>query len=180
MAALRALDRRAPAVVFPDGGEGSYWHDRHDGDWAAYVTREVIPAALRRLRADPKRIAIGGASMGGFGAFDLALHHPHRFCAVGGHSPAIWTSAGATAPGAFDDAADFARNDVVAMARHGRPARHVWLDAGDADPFVPGDRALASALGIRLHTAPGGHDDKYWHAHYDDYLRFYARALELC
>jgi S-formylglutathione hydrolase FrmB len=177
---VRRLGARAPAVVLPDGGDHSYYHDRVDGQWAEYVMREVIPTAVRRLHADPHRIAIGGISMGGFGAYDLALHHRGRFCAVGGHSPAIWTSAAQAAPGAFDDAADFARNDVVAMARKRRPARRLWLDAGDADPFLPGARALAGALGIRLRTSPGGHDDAYWRAHYDEYLRFYAGALARC
>jgi S-formylglutathione hydrolase FrmB len=180
LAAERSLGRRAPAVVLPDGGDHSYYHDRRDGLWGRYVMDEVIPNALRRLHADPHRVAIGGISMGGFGAYDLALHDPRRFCAVGGHSPAIWVSAGQTAPGAFDDAADFARNDVVAMARQRRPAPHLWLDAGDADPFLTGDRALAAALRIRLRTSPGGHEAAYWRSHFDDYLRFYARALARC
>ena len=180
LSALRALGARAPAVVFPDGGDHSYFHDRRDGRWGEYVMREAIPEALRRLGADRRRVAIGGISMGGFGAFDLALKRPRRFCAVGGHSAAIWTAAGQAAPGAFDDAADFARNDVVAMARSRRPARHLWLDSGDADPFVPGERALAAALGIRKRTWPGGHDGAYWSAHLDEYLRFYAAALADC
>jgi S-formylglutathione hydrolase FrmB len=180
LAALGALGDRAPAVVFPDGADHSYFHDRRDGDWDAYVTREAIPAALRRLHADPQRVAIGGISMGGFGAFDIALHHPRGFCAVGGHSPAIWRTAVESAPGAFDGDADFARNDVIAMARVRRPAPRVWLDSGDRDPFVPGDRALAAALGTRVRTWSGGHEGAYWRSHYDDYLRFYASALARC
>jgi poly(3-hydroxybutyrate) depolymerase len=178
--ALDSLGSRAPAVVFPDGGDHSYWHDRRDGRWDAYVVREVIPTAVRRLEADPRRVAIGGISMGGFGAFDIALHHPGRFCAVGGHSAAMWIQAGETAPGAFDDAEDFARNDVIAMAATRRPAGRIWLDAGDEDPFVAADRELARVLGIRLRTSPGGHDSDYWDAHYDEYMRFYARALAAC
>jgi S-formylglutathione hydrolase FrmB len=166
--------------VFPNGGDHSYWHDRRDGDWTKYVLQEVIPIAIRRLHADPNRIAIGGISMGGFGAFDLALHHPQRFCAVGGHSPAIWTRASETAPGAFDNADDFSRNDVVALARVHRLAAPAWIDSGSRDPFVVGDRALAAALGTPKHTWPGAHDRSYWHAHYRDYLRFYAHALARC
>jgi S-formylglutathione hydrolase FrmB len=179
-AEARRLGPRAPAVVLPDGGDHSYYHDRRDGQWALYVMREVIPAAVRRLHADGERIAIGGISMGGFGAYDLALHHPRRFCAVGGHSPAIFSSAAEAAPGAFDDAADYARNDVVVLAHARRPAPRLWLDAGNQDPFLPGDRALAAALRVRLRTAPGGHDDAYWRAHYREYLRFYAAALARC
>lgn len=38
------------------------------------------------------------------GDHDLAMLHPGRFCAVGGHSPALWFDGGETAPGAFDSA----------------------------------------------------------------------------
>jgi enterochelin esterase-like enzyme len=179
-AALAALGARAPDVVFPDGGDHSYFHRRSSGDWGRYVLDEVIPAAVRRLGADPRRVAIGGISMGGFGAFDIARRRPGEFCAVGGHSAAMWLSAGVTAPGAFDDAADFARNDVVRIARtRGRAAwghARLWLDGGTGDPFRTTDETLARALGIRMRHWPGGHDDAYWHAHYASYLRFYADA----
>jgi S-formylglutathione hydrolase FrmB len=184
LAGLAALGHRAPAVVFPDGSEASYWHRRGSGDWARYVVDEVIPAAIRRAHADPRRVAIGGISMGGFGAFDIARLHPRRFCAVGGHSAALWLRAGDTAPGAFDDAADFARHDVIRIARtRGRAAwgrAALWLDGGTADPFRPGGEALARALGIPIRHWPGGHDGGYWQAHYAAYLRFYARALRRC
>src|SRR5436853_407170 len=43
--ALRALGSRAPDVVFPNGGDHSYWHRRASGDWTRYVLDEVIPTA---------------------------------------------------------------------------------------------------------------------------------------
>jgi S-formylglutathione hydrolase FrmB len=183
--ALAKLGSRAPIVAFPDGGDHSYWHDRADGRWGTYVVREVIPAVVRSFHADGGRVAIGGISMGGFGAYDIARLHPGRFCAVAGHSPALWRSGGETAPGAFDNAQDFARHDVVAAARANPDAfgrGRLWVDAGDKDPFRPGDEALTSALGARVSskTWPGGHDDDYWNAHWPDYARFYARALAQC
>lgn len=187
--ALAGLGDRAPVVAFPYGGDHSYWHDRADGEWARYVVDEVIPEVADRFDADPHRVAIGGISMGGFGALDLALHWPGRFCAVGGHSPAVWESGAETAAGAFDDAEDFARNDLVAAARAGSPAlttSSLWIDAGAQDPFQPGDQALATALradGAPITTElswPGGHDSDYWNAHWGQYLRFYANALQAC
>jgi S-formylglutathione hydrolase FrmB len=188
-AALAETGKRAPIVAFPYGGDASYWHDRSDGDWDRYVVGEVIPEVARRTGADPHRVAIGGISMGGFGAYDIAMHHPGRFCAVGGHSPAIWQSGGETAAGAFDDAEDFARNDVLAAAET-QPAPFTtqpdWLDAGAGDPFQAGDQAFADALraaGADVQVElrhPGGHDTDYWDAHWDDYLRFYAAALARC
>lgn len=101
---LARLGRRAPVIAFPDGGDHGYWHDRREGNWGTYVMREVIPLVTQRFATDPTRLAIGGISMGGFGAYDLALLHPGRFCAAGGHSPALWFDGGETAPGAFDSA----------------------------------------------------------------------------
>ncbi|HET6829942.1 MAG TPA: alpha/beta hydrolase-fold protein [Solirubrobacterales bacterium] len=185
---LADLGERAPVVAFPDGGDSSYWHDRSSGDWGRYVVDEVIPAVVEETGADPDRVAIGGISMGGFGAFDLARLNPGEFCAVGGHSPAIWATAGETAAGAFDSAEDFAEHDLVTAAGTepaGLAEARLWLDRGDADPFVPGADAFVAALqgsgiDIEAHAWPGGHDGDYWNAHWADYLRFYAHALAGC
>jgi S-formylglutathione hydrolase FrmB len=187
-AALDDLGDRAPVIVAPDGGTYSYWHDRDMGDWGSYVVDEVIPEAIDRSGADPGRVAIGGISMGGFGAFDLARLNPGEFCAAGGHSPAIWATAEETAPGAFDDAEDFAAHDLVTAAGAdpaGLDGPELWLDAGDADPFLPGDDAFVAALegsgiDVERHGWPGGHDGGYWGRHWGDYLGFYADALERC
>jgi enterochelin esterase-like enzyme len=187
-AALERLGDRAPAIAFLNGGSASYWHDRADGPWGRYVLEEAIPDAVRRLGADGRRVAIGGISMGGFGAYDLARQAPGRFCAVGGHSAALWERAGDTAPGAFDGAEDFSRHDLIAFARADAAAWRgmpLWLDGGDEDPFRPGVAAFAAALrtdgaDLRVHTWKGGHLTGYWRAHMAQYLRFYARALARC
>jgi len=184
--ALASLGSKAPLVAFPNGGNHSYWHDRSEGDWGSYVVREVIPTVVARFGADPKRVAIGGISMGGFGAFDIARLYPGRFCAVGGHSPALWRTGGETAPGAFDNAEDFAKHDVIGAARANPDLygdARLWLDAGREDPFQPGDRAMVAALGsrVRAHLKwPGGHEDSYWNRHWPQYARFYAHALASC
>ncbi len=186
-AALAGLGPRAPDVVFPYGGPDSYWHDRADGAWGSYVLREVIGQAIRRLHADPRRVTIGGISMGGFGALNLARLDPHRFCAVGGHSTAVWASGGEAAAGAFDDAEDFSRNDVIGAARSRDPYRGtaVWIDVGRDDPFRAADARLASELrydgqAVQFHVWVGGHDSSYWNRHWGSYLRFHAGALAQC
>jgi enterochelin esterase-like enzyme len=167
---LAALGRRAPAVLLLDGGDHSFWHDRADGRWRTMVLREAIPAAVKRTGAG--HVALGGISMGGFGALDLGAHGD--FCAVGAHSPALWFDAGSTAPGAFDDASDFARHDLLARPPHIRAP--VWIDVGDKDPFHDAAVALARKLHITPHVWPGGHESSYWHSHMPQYLRFYAQA----
>jgi S-formylglutathione hydrolase FrmB len=186
--ALNDLRDRAPVVAFPFGGASSYWHDRDNGQWATYVLDELIPKLIRRFDIAPRKVAIGGISMGGFGAYDIARLASERFCAIGGHSPAIWESAGETADGAFDDGSDFERNDIIAAAGLDpspfRGAR-LWIDAGDNDPFLPGDEAFeqalrASGLDPIVRGGPGGHDSEYWNRNWREYLGFYARALNQC
>ncbi|MFL5896705.1 MAG: alpha/beta hydrolase [Thermoleophilaceae bacterium] len=188
-AGLAEAGRRAPVIAFPYGGRSSYWHNRRDGRWSDWVVREVIPAIERRFHTDRRRIAIGGISMGGYGALEIARLHPGRFCAAGGHSPAIWQTGGETAAGAFDDAADFARHDLVGSARrtpHVWGRTRLWVDAGATDPFQPGDRAFVRALrngnvAVSAHLrSHGGHEHSYWQRHWRDYVAFYARALARC
>jgi S-formylglutathione hydrolase FrmB len=185
--ALARLGASAPDIVFPDGSEDSYWHDRASGDWGRYVVDEVIPQAIRRLHADPSRVAIGGISMGGFGAYDIARLDPRRFCAVGGHSAALWASGGETAPGAFDSADDFSRHDVIAAADAANPysGKPLWIDVGSEDPFRRADTTLAHELqskgdALQFHVWPGAHEGSYWRSHWSAYLRFYATALAHC
>jgi S-formylglutathione hydrolase FrmB len=186
-AALAAQGPAAPDIVFPNGGDASYWHNRTGGRWADYVTREVIPTALTRLHADRHRVAIGGISMGGFGALDLGRSAPGRFCAIGATSAALWFAGADSAAGAFDDAADFARHDVLAVAARKDPYGRtpVWIDVGASDPFHTADFTLAARLraqgaNVSFHVWPGDHDGAYWAAHWRDTMRFYAAALSHC
>jgi enterochelin esterase-like enzyme len=186
--ALAHLGPQAPDVVFPDGTEDSYWHNRADGAWGSYVMDEVIPRAVRLLGADPHRVAIGGLSMGGFGAYDLARLNPGRFCAVGGDSPALWLNGGESAAGAFDNAEDFARHDVIHGAEESPnpyPGAQLWIDVGSEDPFRSADTTFAQilkskGLAVEFHVWPGGHEQAYWNSHWGSYLDFYAGALEHC
>lgn len=180
--AIRKLGGRAPVVVLANGGDHSYYHDRADGRWGSYILREVIPTAVRRYRLDGRRVAIGGFSMGGFGALDLGRFR--AFCAVGGHSAAMWRTGGETPAGAFDNAEDFARHDVIgairAQPRVYRGAR-IWIDVGTEDPFRSADTELAGLLPKpRFRVWRGGHDVSYFDDHADEILAFYAAALEDC
>lgn len=186
--ALRREGGKAPVVAFPQGGPDSYWHDRDDGEWGSYVSEELIPELVERFEIEPERVAIGGISMGGFGAYDIARLDPELFCAVGGHSPAVWESSSDTAPGAFDDDGDFSRHDVISAV--GPPAsplagKRVWIDFGDEDPFIDADQALIQSLeaggaDVRTFEGQGEHETSYWNDNWHRYMNFYAHALKAC
>ena len=105
--------------------------------------------------------------MGGFGALDLG-RHKGRFCAVGGHSPAVFERGNDDISFGFDNAADFARNDLIGIARKRSPYdAPVWIDIGDKDPLRPADacspasyepaaRMSASTCGLATTTATIG------------------------
>jgi len=185
---LEGLGDEAPVVAFPEGEE-SWWHDRASGDWGEYVVGEVIPAVSRRFGTDPRRVAVGGISMGGYGAYHLGLAYPRRWCAVGGHSAGLWTDPSEEFPGAFDDRADYEANDVLGAVEANPDAFGeipLWNDYGDEDWFVRGNEAFLAALEpstktrLAAHVWPGGHSGDYWDTHFPQYLRFYAKSLANC
>jgi S-formylglutathione hydrolase FrmB len=152
------------AVVAVDGG-GSYWHRRASGeDAGAMVLDELIPM-LAGQGLDTSRVGFLGWSMGGYGALLLGGRlGPARTAAICAVSPALWTSSGATAPGAFDGADDYAANSVWDLpALASIPIR---IDCGNSDPFASATRQFIAELpnppagGF----SPGGHDDSFWSA----------------
>jgi S-formylglutathione hydrolase FrmB len=158
-----------PEVLLLDGGADSYWHDRVGGRWGSMVTWEAIPAGIARTHA--RRVAIGGISMGGYGALLLGSRD-RGFCAVGAQSPALWLSPGETAPGAFDDGEDYDRNDVFEL----QPPHQLWIDLGASDPFRTPTLAYARRAGVPAHVRPGGHDAALWNSFTPQFLRFFAHA----
>ncbi|MGB8407179.1 MAG: alpha/beta hydrolase-fold protein [Mycobacterium sp.] len=150
------------AVVAVDGG-GDYWHKRASGsDAGAMVLDEVIPM-LDSQGLDTSRVGFLGWSMGGYGALLLGSRlGPARTAAICAVSPALWTSSGATAPGAFDGADDFAANSVWGLPALGSiPIR---IDCGNSDPFYSATKQFIAQL---PHPpaggfSPGGHDASFW------------------
>ena len=125
--------------------------------------------------------------MGGFGALDLG-RTPKRFCAVGGHSPAVLARGSDDhafdVSFAFDNDADFARHDLIGIAHKRRPYdTPVWIDIGNRDLLRPGAAKLARELradgtDVTFHVWPGSHEGRYWDAHFSQYLDFYADACD--
>jgi len=165
------------AVVAVDGG-GSYWHRRTSGeDSGAMVLDELIPM-LGEQGLDTSRVGFIGWSMGGYGALllgsRLGAARTAAICAV---SPALWTSAGAAAPGAFDSAADFAANTVFGLPDLGSiPIR---IDCGTSDPFYAATRQFVAQLPNPPAGGfpPGGHDGGFWSSQLPAELTWIAPIL---
>ena len=158
-----AAARLPLAVVGVDGATSSYWHERRSGiDPQALIQDEVLPRVEAEL-GGPVPLALLGWSMGGYGALLTAERHPQQYRATVGTSPALWRSPGETAPGAFDNAEDYRRNDVFSHV-DALASMTVRIDCGTSDPFIGAARAFAAKL---PEPNPGGfsagfHDAPYW------------------
>jgi enterochelin esterase-like enzyme len=135
-----------------------------------FVVSELIPwvDSHTPAQADRDHRAIGGISLGGFWALEIAFHHPELFDSVGGHSPVVGSPGDALSPMGLmmNHAADLAK-------------LRIWLDVGDQDSLGPGTANLADGLKaagipVTFHQWPGGHVEPYWEAHTGDYLAFYS------
>jgi enterochelin esterase-like enzyme len=170
------------AIAAVDGGN-RYWHARRDGDdTGRMIVDELLPMLAREgFRSEPHdKIALLGYSMGGYGALLLAEElRSARVAAVVAQSPALWTKAGDAAPGAFDDAADFDRNDVFTH-RAALAGIAVKIDCGLADPFYRTSKLFADSLDpppISSSFGRGDHSRGYWRSVAESSLEFIGRAL---
>jgi pimeloyl-ACP methyl ester carboxylesterase len=165
------------AVVAVDGG-GGYWHNRASGDDSgAMVLDELIPM-LGSQGLDTSRVAFLGWSMGGYGALLLGARlGPARTAAICAVSPALWTSSGAAAPGAFDSAEDYAANSVWGLPALGSiPIR---IDCGNSDPFHSATQQFIAQLPSPPAGgfSPGGHDGGFWSSQLPAELEWIAPLL---
>jgi len=80
-------------IVMPEGDNGFYTNSFADPKlaWEDFLILDLIPHVDSHYRTVAARQgrAIAGLSMGGYGAFKLALKYPHMFCAAASLSGAL-------------------------------------------------------------------------------------------
>ena len=165
------------AIAAVDAGD-TYYHRRDDGtDSGAMVATELVPLLADR-GLDTDRLGLFGVSMGGYGSLWLTASRQLRPVVVGTLSAALWTEYETSAPGAFDDAADFVDHDVFRVRPRlaGVPLR---MDCGTDDPFIGANREFVAGVEPAPAGAfePGHHDVDYWTRLIPDHLDFIGRHL---
>ena len=125
-----------------------------------------------RFACGPGRAAIGGLSMGGYGAIRLGLLYPHRYASIFAHSSRLAESA--------DD------HDVGVVAERLERATMPALafDCGVDDHLIDDSRrfhARLDALGVphQYREHPGAHTWEYWDEHVREALAWHVRVLGL-
>jgi enterochelin esterase-like enzyme len=176
---LVALNRAPGAIlVMPTGSTGTFtdkeWANgigAHEA-WATFVARDVVRAVDARYRTIPTAAgrAIAGLSEGGYGAINIALHHPHEFSVV-----ESWS--GYQRPDKLRSIFGpklqlLAANDPQTMlprvaAQLRKQHTYFWFYSGSNDPLRRQNRAFAAELArFRLpHTyfeSFGGHNWALW------------------
>lgn len=71
-----------PLIVVTPNADTSWYVNSFSNPASRYedfMTRELMPYMDKKYKTDTSRQAIGGFSMGGFGALQLGLKHPERF-----------------------------------------------------------------------------------------------------
>jgi S-formylglutathione hydrolase FrmB len=185
---LSALERhlgdRNLAIVMPQGGLSFYTDMQQGQAWYRHVAEEVpaLVEGMFRVSTARRDTFIAGQSMGGYGAFKIALLNPAKFCAAASLSGALDISARVfTGPGPFRDQlsrvfGDLANlkgspHDLAVLLRRAikagvrLPRLHACCGAGD---FLIEDNRRFAAAAARLGAGldylenDGAHDWAYW------------------
>jgi len=180
----RYVDGRNLAVVMP-AVQRSYYTDMAAGGRYWTFVSEELPRLVRSLfpiSARREENFVAGLSMGGYGAFKLALTHPDRFAAAASLSGAldqashVRNSSGAwrreqrnifgdlnKVPGSRSDL--FALADRLAASQAPQPALFQWCGTEDflyQDNLRFRDHAMQAGLDLVYEEGPGDHVWSAW------------------
>jgi S-formylglutathione hydrolase FrmB len=178
----RYANERGLAVVMPDAGRSFYTNMRYGYRYFDFFSQELPEVANRLfpLSRDRSQRFIAGLSMGGYGAFKLALSHPEQYAAAASLSGVLslteiedpdsllpeW-------PIIFGDNSkiEHSENDLLNLARRYHERQPFPLSlfqcCGTEDFLYQSNQHFlknGKELGLDLHyeESSGGHEWQYW------------------
>ena len=146
------------------------WLEPTEDNFGKAVQQSLVPWIDQHYRtiADREHRAIGGLSRGAAWAVHIGLSRPDLFSRVGVHSGFVF----------------FSDNQELYSWLHDPPPDmipHIYMDVGDKDrPEIANGSAWLENYLTRFdiphewHLYTGEHNDVYWQAHIEDYLRWYT------
>lgn len=194
-------------VVAPEGRNSFYINSADGKDrYSDFFLQEFMPFIEKKYRVKPGRAgrAIGGISMGGFGALRMAFAYPQLFSSVSAQSAAlilespknINAAARSGSPvvraltGVFGNPIDVAHwdaNNPFLLAKKNREALRklaIYFNCGQNDDygFEKGAAALDKQLADEhiqheYHSYPGDHSLTYFLSHLGETMEFHSRAF---
>jgi len=205
---LRASQKIGNFLIVAPEGRNSFYINSADGKdrYSDFFLREFMPFIEKnyRVKAGREGRAIGGISMGGFGALRLAFAYPRMFSSVSAQSAAlildspanINAAAHSGSPvvraltGVFGNPIDVAHwqaNNPFVLARKNRASLKtlaIYFNCGQSDDygFEKGAAALDKQLteeGIphEYRPYPGDHSLTYFLSHLGETMEFHSRTF---
>ncbi len=191
---LVALHRAKPAIlVMPFGSTGSFtdkeWANGigHGNGWETFVARDLVRAVDHRYRtiARASGRALMGLSEGGYGAFNIGIHHPGEFRVLESWSG---DEKADRIPSIFGKSRTLlaANSPLVtlpgALAKLRRAHTYFWFYSGSDDHFRTQNAEFARELGAvrlpyRFFIVRGGHNWALWRGNAADAYLAAARRL---
>jgi enterochelin esterase-like enzyme len=147
------------------------WTQPSEDKFGEALVQVLVPWIDANYRTLPSRYfrAIGGLSRGASWAVHLGVNYWGIFGAVGAHSlPVFW-----------EDTYKM-RRWLDAIPAIAMPRFYIDIGDQDLDSLVNSATWFAKLLDERdipheWHLNPGRHDEAYWRAHVEQYLRWYAQ-----
>ena len=201
--AIRSGTATPMIIVMPDANTGKrgYFNDI-TGNWRYedFFFQELMPHVEKtyRIKADKRNRAVAGLSMGGYGSFVYALHHPELFSAACPLSAAVgplvkeegkrWFLENGTIPmpdsvtynNYYENYSVLRLLDAV-KDDHKKDVRW-YIDCGD-DDFLYEGNSLAHILMRKkeipheFRTRDGGHTWTYWRSALPSVLEFVSMGF---
>ena len=178
-------------VVMPFGGLSFYCNATGGPAYEDSIIKDLIPQIDRTFHTRPERTgrAVGGLSMGGYGALMLALRHPDIFASAHSHSGALDFG-----HGWYSDIPDLTRilgddptktggpNDIYRLATECPNPPALRIDCGVGDFLLAQNQSFhahlkAARIPHEYQEFPGAHDWEYWDLHIEEALAFHSRNL---
>ncbi|WP_342565971.1 alpha/beta hydrolase family protein [Paenibacillus sp. FSL R7-0345] len=179
----RYAENRGLALVLPRADRSYYTDMKQGGAYFTYLSEELPRLIQRAFAVSDRRedTFVAGISMGGYGAFKLALRHPQRYAAAASLSGGLDIVRRVSGPNSFQPGeaarifgpADELRgsgDDLFALAGRAAEAEvqpRFYQCCGTEDIMYDGnraflDRAVSAGLDISYEEGPGGHEWDYW------------------
>lgn len=182
-------------VVMPDGGRGFYV-DALQGYQYLQALAYELPSLVQHWFKVEGRWSTAGLSMGGYGAFRIALERPDMFVSAVSHSGALIVghSYPSTKPEnaskydqeflpIFGDVVPGGKNDLLRLAQVANPRPKMRFDCGTEDFLLDANRWYHNALteaGLEheYEEFPGDHNWEYWDRHVPTAIQFNLNNMQ--
>lgn len=170
-------------IVLPDGAV-SFYVNLPGQRYEDFLMEDIWKHVSETFHVRPGPWAIGGLSMGGYGALRLGMKYPDRFASIWGHSGWYPTIEQMNTPDRampdLEDADVFGHASRLARAER-KPA--ISFDCGTEDFLIEHNRNLHAhmdRIGLAHHYAehPGAHTWDYWDDHVREALEQHNRVLK--